>query len=572
MKCLPKGDQMRGTTYSSIRPFLLSIVVMIVSIGIAQATAPDDGHLKRHGGPTESQPQGHPDLDLLPLWAALVGKASGPVSVSWSHLWGTPKAVYGILSKATGDSETAAREFLSSQAALFKLDAALTGFSLAGSRETPMGRVYVFSQRPDGVPVYGGELKIHFDRAGHVVSLTNTTVPTAKLPMVFPSLKPEQAIQTAHGQIPPGLSDKEEPVEGPRPSAKLVIYGNTGTPALAWEVVIHTPGPTWQVFVHAQTGRALAPAQDLNRYATGTGQVFLVNAIVATRDNTLSDQADAASAVPQSAYRSVTLAGLDGNGFLDGAYASSSASKRRVSSASQTFVFDRNSDGFSETMGYYYLDYAQRYIQSLGFSNVNNRQQVFSIDRYKKDNSFYQSSTKRITYGTGGVDDAEDADVVWHEYGHSILDNQVPGYGTTLEADSIGEGFSDYWAGTLGAQLSGGFQDACLAEWDATSYSSAGPPCLRRLDGTKHYPESVVGEVHDDGEMWSAALWQIRAALGATNADKVILQHHFLLTPDTSFNQAANALVTAAIGLGYSSSQVNTIRTILQNRGFTVTV
>lgn len=564
---------MRVATHSSIRPFLLSgVAVMIVSIGIAQATTPEDGHLKRHGGPTESQLQGQPDPDLLPLWAALASKASGPVSVTWSHLWGTPKAVYGTLSKTTGDSEAAAREFLSTHAALFKLDAALTGFSLTSSRETPMGRVYVFSQRADGVPVYGGELKIHFDRDGYVVGLTNTTVPTAKLPTVIPSLKPEQAIQAAHGQISAGSSDKEEPVEGPRASAKLVIYGSTETPALAWEVVIHTSGPAWQVFMHAQTGKALAPPHDLNRYATGTGQVFLVNAVVATRDNTLSDQADAVSAVPQSAYRSVTLTGLDGSGFLDGTYASSSASKRRVSSASQTFVFDRNSDGFSEAMGYYYLDYAQRYIQSLGFSNVNNRQQVFSVDRYKKDNSFYQSSTKRITYGTGGVDDAEDADVVWHEYGHSILDNQVPGYGTTLEADSIGEGFGDYWAGTLGAQLSGGFQDVCLAEWDATSYSSTSPPCLRRLDGTKHYPESVVGEVHDDGEIWSAALWQIRSVLGGTKADIVILQHHFLLTADTSFNQAANALVAAAIGLGYPPSQVNTIRTIFRSRGFTVTL
>lgn len=143
---------------------------------------------------------------------------------------------------------------------------------------------------------------------------------------------------------------------------------------------------------------------------------------------------------------------------------------------------------------------------------------------------------------------------------------------TTLEADSIGEGFGDYWAGTLGAQLSGGFQDACLAEWDATSYSSTSPPCLRRLDGTKHYPESVVGEVHDDGEIWSAALWQIRSVLGGTKADIVILQHHFLLTADTSFNQAANALVAAAIGLGYPPSQVNTIRTIFRSRGFTVTL
>ncbi|MBH0200847.1 MAG: hypothetical protein HP496_00735 [Nitrospira sp.] len=291
------------------------------------------------------------------------------------------------------------------------------------------------------------------------------------------------------------------------------------------------------------------------------------------KDNSLRDQNDAASAVVvqgKNPYQSVTLDRLDGSGFLDGTYASSSASKLRVFSASQTFVFDRSSDGFSETMAYYYLDYAQRYIQLLGFTNVNNRQQVFSVDRSKQDNSFYRSTKKTITYGTGGVDDAEDADVIWHEYGHAILDDQVADYGTTSEANSIGEGFGDYWAGTLGAQLSGGFQDACLAEWDATSYSSTVPPCLRRLDGTKHYPESVVGEVHDDGEMWSAALWQIRAAIGATKADTVILQHHFDLTHDTSFDQAANALVTAAINLGYSASEVSAILTILQNRGLTV--
>lgn len=564
---------MRLGNNHSIQWFLFVVAASIfVSMGLAQAAPPNEGNLKRNTGVTEPQVPGKPDPDLLPLWAALVGKAVGPVSVTWSHLWGTPKAVYGVLTSTTDDSESAARQFLAAQAALLKLDATLSGFSLASSRETPMGRVHVFSQQADGVPVYGGELKIHFDRGGHVIGLTNKSVPTAHLPASTSSLKAQQAIQVARGHIPPGLSDKEESVDGPEPSAKLVIYGETGTPELAWEVMTHTSGPAWQVFVHAQTGKVLAPARDLNRYATGTGQVFPVNAIVATRDNGLTDQADAASAVPQSAYRSVTLLGLSGNGFLDGLYASSSASKRRVSSATQNFVFDRSLNGFSETMGYYYLDYAQRYIQSLGFANVNNRQQVFSVDRYKKDNSFYQSSTKNITYGTGGVDDAEDADVVWHEYGHSILDNQVPGYGTTLEADSIGEGFGDYWAGSLGAQFSGGFQDACIAEWDATFYSSTIPPCLRRLDGIKHYPESVVGEVHDDGEMWSAALWQIRSALGGTRADTVILQHHFLLTSDTSFNQAANALVAAAIGLGYPNSQVNTIRTILQNRGFTVTL
>jgi Zn-dependent metalloprotease len=559
------------------RPFnlFLSLAVassLVVSTGLVLAASPGDGLLKRHGATMASQPQGQPDPELLPLWAAFVGKASGPVSVTWSHLWGTPKAVYGTLSDPMAVSEASARQFLSMHAALLKLDPTLSGFTLASGRATPMGQAFAFTQAANGVPVYAAELTVHFNREGRVVGLTNTSVPSAKLGAIASSVNAEQAVESARGHLPPGPVDEDKIEDLPVPSTRLVIYAETGTPMLAWEVIVYTPGPTWQLFVHAQRGNVLAPARDLNRYATGTGQVFLVNAVVATHDDSLRDNKDAASAVPSSAYRTVSLLGLAGNGFLDGNYASSSASKRRVSSANQTFVFDRSNDGFSETMGYYFLDYAQRYIQSLGFSAVNNRQQVFSVDRYKKDNSFYQSSTKTITYGTGGVDDAEDAEVIWHEYGHSIQDNQVPGFGTSLEAGSIGEGFGDYWAGSVGAQLSGGFQDLCIADWDATSYSSTNPPCLRRLDSTKHYPESIVGEVHDDGEIWSAALWQIRGAISAAKADTVILQHHFLLTADTSFNQAANALVTAAINLGYNKPDVNAIRTILQNRGFTVTV
>ncbi len=403
----------------------LVVVSSLVSTGLVLAATPGDGHLKRNGAPMASQPQGQPDPDLLPLWAAFVGKASGPVSVTWSHLWGTPKAVYGTLSNPMPVSEDSARQFLSMNAALLKLDPSLPGFTLASSRDTPMGQVYAFAQAVDGVPVYGSEVKVHFNREGRVVGLMNTAVPSTKLGSVTPSVKAEQALESARGQVPPGLADENDTGDLPGPSTKLIIYAETGTPALAWEVIVHTPGPTWQLFVHAQTGKVIAPARDLNRYARG--QVFLVNAIVATRDNSLRDQKDAAAAVPPTAYSSVTLLGLDGKGFLDGTYASSQASKRRVSSANQSFVFDRSTDGFSETMGYYYLDYAQRYTQSLGFSSVNNRQQVFSVDRYSKDNSFYQSSTKNITYGTGGVDDAEDAEVIWHEYGHSILDNQLPG-------------------------------------------------------------------------------------------------------------------------------------------------
>jgi hypothetical protein len=283
------------------------------------------------------------------------------------------------------------------------------------------------------------------------------------------------------------------------------------------------------------------------------------------------DSNDAASAVPSNAYSTVTLQGLTGNNRLDGQFASGSGSKSRAAGTNNNFIFLRNTKAFSETMAYFHIDFAERYIQALGFTNVNNRQQVFSIDRLTADNSSYSPSTKKITYGTGGVDDAEDGEVIIHEYGHSVQDNQVPGFGSTEEGGAMGEGFGDYLAGTVNSALAGDFQLTCLAEWDATSYAAGVPHCLRRLDGTKHYPQDKDGEVHDDGEMWSASLFQIRTALGAARADKLIIQAHFLLSTQANFSDGSNALVTAAINLGFTATEVNTVRTILQNRGFTVT-
>jgi hypothetical protein len=48
---------------------------------------------------------------------------------------------------------------------------------------------------------------------------------------------------------------------------------------------------------------------------------------------------------------------------------------------------------------------------------------------------------------------------------------------------------------------------ACVADWDSTSYTPGPVHCLRRIDGNKHYPEDADGDVHDDGEIWSPALW-----------------------------------------------------------------
>jgi Zn-dependent metalloprotease len=509
---------------------------------------------------------GAPLAAVVPHWNALIAHSGGVPAVRWGDR-GTPLSLFGDLSAPRGAVPgDAARNFLADNAPLFQLSADLAALAPEASVESPLGTHITFAQQLDGVPVYGAEVKVHVSRDGRIVAVSNTTVPQLSLD-TRPRLSAQRALALALATVPAADRDDADPGEPP----ELVIYSDAGAPALAYRIVVPTNQQTLELFVSATTGTLLAAPSDLNRYVNGTGQVFKDNAVVATQNNNLVDGNDAASAVPTSAYSTVTLQGLTGNNRLDGQFASGSASRSRAAGTNNNFVFLRNTNAFSETMAYFHIDFAERYIQSLGFSNVNNRQQVFSVDRSKIDNSSYSPSTKKITYGTGGVDDAEDGEVIIHEYGHSVQDNQVPGFGATEEGGAMGEGFGDYLAATVNSSLTGDFQLVCIAEWDATSYAAGVPHCLRRLDSTKHYPQDADGEVHDDGEMWSASLFQLRSTLGAARADRLILQAHFLLSTRANFSDGSNALVTAAINLGFTVTEITSIRTILRNRGFTVT-
>jgi hypothetical protein len=105
-------------------------------------------------------------------------------------------------------------------------------------------------------------------------------------------------------------------------------------------------------------------------------------------------------------------------------------------------------------MAYFWINQAQEYLQSLGFGStlppVNAQQQQVKVDQYGGDNSFQTDKPFRIRYGKGGVDDAEDAEVIVHEYGHAVHAAQVPGFGASEEAGSIGEAFGDYLGVTVG--------------------------------------------------------------------------------------------------------------------------
>ena len=309
---------------------------------------------------------------------------------------------------------------------------------------------------------------------------------------------------------------------------------------------------------------------------TGTAMVFVPNPVQSSGDETLTDQKDSDAAVPASAYYKVTLTNLDGSGYLRGDWANIvSETGNPAYSPTNTFNYTRHQDEFEQVMAYFWITEAQKYIQSLGFGStrppVNMESQDVRIDQWGQDNSFETTHPKdELRFGKGGVDDAEDAEVILHEYGHAIHEGSGFQF-TSEEAGAISEGFGDYWAidvsDIVATRL--GVPErtplACVMDWDATFYTSTVPHCLRRLDENLHYPGDLDGEVHDDGRIWSHALFDIRQSLGHVRADTVILQGQINFN-GTTMTDLASRTVAAASSI-YGNAVAAQVRAAFQARG-----
>jgi len=313
-----------------------------------------------------------------------------------------------------------------------------------------------------------------------------------------------------------------------------------------------------------------------NGSSTGSALVFVPNPVQSLGDESLTDQKDSDAAVPAAAYHAVRLTNLDGSGFLRGTYANVYSSTGNLAfSPTNTFAYTRSQDEFEQVMAYYWMTEAQKYIHSLGFGSslppINNEPQDARINQLGADNSFETDHPKdELRFGKGGVDDAEDAEVILHEYGHAIHFSQNFSFASE-EAGAISEGFGDYWAVTVSDVVSTALgvpnkePVPCVADWDSTSYTSTVPHCLRRVDRDLHYPADLNGEVHHDGQIWSRALWDIRNAVGNKKADTIILTGSFDF-PGTTMTDLANRTVAAAQQL-YDAATAGKVRQAFVARG-----
>lgn len=495
---------------------------------------------------------------------ALQKEALRSWNVRWSSETGLPRMMLAGQSRAyAGDVAEAAASFLSGHRMLFALDT-VAGRMISAVRQfdqqqLPGGTKVTFEQTAGGIPVVDAQIGVIVDGSGSVVHISSNA---RQIPAVdtVPAMSTTAAIAGATAAV------GKPRITGSDPAPRLVIYPSD-PPRLAYEIRLTFDagfGEPWRFVIDAHDGTVLLQRRMV--LDADTSFVFDPNPVVSLADTTLLDQNDNDSAVPLAGYRTVVLQHLDppvgGVYSLKGSHAvmqnMESPNNTPPTSPDSGFLFVRKDNGFEEVVVYYTIDMNQSYIQSLGFTNVNNRRHQLDAHGYGgADNSHYVQTVVGagyIAFGDGGVDDAEDADVILHEYGHSIQDNSSHGIyfgvannGYGDETGAMGEGFGDYWAASAGydSSVAHGFHTEYVAEWDAKGYSPAGEPYLRVVNTGKVYPADMTDEVHSDGEIWSAALWDLFGAVGRTAADRLVLYSHFLVPTNPDFADGANALLAA---------------------------
>jgi len=352
---------------------------------------------------------------------------------------------------------------------------------------------------------------------------------------------------------------------------ELVYLNEDGNARLVSRVVTEDrPHQPYVNYYDATTG-ALIRSEAL--FWTAQGRVFDPNPVAKLNRPDLQDQNDAASAVPDSAYSIVDLPDLPPSGPLVGPnvqIVDRQSPFTTRADASQSLMFDRSQAQFEEVNAYFHIDRSQRYLQSLGFTG-SRRIVGYSIpvDAHAAngtDNSFFvpdAQGTGALFFGDGGTDDAEDSDIMLHEFGHAIQESIAPGaFGGTSSSQSraLGEGFGDYWSfsSTYVQTLPSGRDPFCIGDWDARCWNDdpsqlcgypPGSDCLRRVDSTKTMADFIVSEnpgtEHRNGEIWSSALREIFMALGRQKTDTLVLEATFGVPTGPSYAQMAQKLLGA---------------------------
>jgi hypothetical protein len=486
--------------------------------------------------------------------------------------YGSPKELWGFRSdRGKGGPRETARAFLRANASILRLETDLSGLVLKKRIRSIGADHVIFQQVHHDRRVHRAYVTVHVGRDRRVFLAKNRAMPRDMLPEKADfRLTRKEAIQRARRALGrkggKAVVQTTEEMWFPK-EARLL-------PAIRVRLSSSNPRQEWITYVNARTGGLLSKYDNLRKSVRGRAWVFDPSPVTALGGHSelLTENLNQRKP-PAKAYRSVTLWGLEDSGYLDGARVTTEPTRHRVRRRSHEFFIESREQGFEEVMVYHHIDSAIRYLKRLGYrgSRAIFRQPVrANVNGTREDNSWYSPWNKLLTFGTGDIDDAEDGETILHEFGHALQDAICPDFGQSTEAAAMGEGFGDYFAASFFAEEKPEDYRSSVMTWDGLLIGleeGLDPPCLRHVDWNWTFDDFDDDYTeHENGEIWSATLWDIWNVLGRETADQIIIESHFQLDGFTTFARGARAIMDADHNLNNGANRAD-LRRIFRDRG-----
>lgn len=472
-----------------------------------------------------------------------------------------------------GEPRQKTLQFLSEHIQAFGLAPRFIDLRFVDVKVTDSGAHVEMQQTFRGLPVENGRIKVNFDRDGRVVQFASSYMPPVR-PLQAYRLGQMQAVQIAIAEFlrrTPIFESKlaeQQNFRGrvvtqgsmqlrQRPRIEPVFFIRQDSLHPAFKVFISAQRPFGikEIVVDATDGRVMQTSDFVFTSVDARGQVFIPNPVNSLNNSRLRDNLPLPT--EPNPYHAVLLPGVQQGVSLQGPFVvlrdiEPPANVPPISTSPFNFIFERNVTSFQEVMVYYHISRNQLYVQSLGFRVLDRPIWADAHGYNGEDYSKYVSDPTPIghgflVFGDGGVDDAEDGDIIVHEYGHALQDEQARGkYAVSGQPKAMAEGFGDYWAFSsfYRETCASGHDRHCIGEWDKVPY------CLRKVNSntTANDYDDRLGP-HTNGLIWSRTLLDIFNTFGKTVTDRLILKSHYNVLKGPSFRQAADAIIAADMQL-----------------------
>src|SRR5262245_52906833 len=507
----------------------------------------------------------------------------------------------------SGQPDSIARDFLGDNSAMFGLNRNQIHEMKLKNEDNDHGTTFLnYEQMIDGIAVFQGQVQVAINAEGQVISINEgLVIPDAgisTIPRLSESEGMQRAFLLAGRQAPASF----EMMENRLARGDRAVYQNplgesrenilsemrimrVGPRAvLAWHSYVDVgPGEWYEILVDAITGAML---YRYNLYAdVAQGTVCRVNGLGGrTLESFVGDTAINTAAGWMGT--STVTTGNNVDAYLDtnadnqpDAISGNGLQNGRAFSSIQDFTFPftlgvdpRTQRAASVANLFYFNNIMHDFSYGLGFTESAGNFQTNNFGRGGTGNDSVRAEAQDgsgtnnanfgtppegqrprmqmflFTRGTADLNDDRDStfdgDVVLHEYGHGISNRLVGGPANTsclggTQAGAMGEGWSDYWAATF-------YGNGVIGEFVTNNLTNG----IRRAAYTvpanpvhDSYADLGAGgfEVHRDGEVWAAALWDLRQTLGAAIADRLVLQGMKFTPCSPSFLNARDGILMA---------------------------